>query len=376
MDYRRFGRTGLSISAFSLGTMRCLSSPDRMFSTLEKAIAVGINHVETARSYGNSESYLGQAFQGGIKREDLHLTTKLLPKGNAKDIDQWIDESLERLNTNYLDMLAIHGVNTWEHLEWVLDDSAAAGMAGIDQAIADGRINHLGFSSHGSLELLLEVINSDRFEFVNLHYGYFLQRNEPAIALADEKDMGVFIISPADKGGQLYAPPPKLMELCHPLTPLEWGYRFLLADPRITTLSVGSSKPSELAMVANIDDGKSLNFQERKVLDALDQEALKISPSEQYVQYYDCLPCPEDVAIPEILRLKNLADTYGMEDYAKYRYGMLENAGHWFPGRRGDRCNSCGNCVSKFPEKADIPSMLRDAHSRFGETFGRRLWDD
>ena len=128
--------------------------------------------------------------------------------------------------------------------------------------------------------------------------------------------------------------------------------------------------------MANIESRRSLNLQEQTILETLDSEALKIASDEQHAQYYKCLPCPEDVAIPEILRLKNLADIYGMEDYAKYRYGMLENAGHWFPGRRGDRCNNCGNCVSKFSEKPDISNMLQDAHERFGETFGRRLWDD
>ncbi|MEM1426537.1 MAG: aldo/keto reductase, partial [Cyanobacteria bacterium P01_H01_bin.130] len=191
MDYRRFGRTNLELSTFSLGTMRCLRSPEVMYATLERAIDLGINHVETARSYGQSEVYLGQAFQSGIQRDRLYLTTKFLPRGSADEVEVCIDQSLERLQTPYVDMVAIHGVNTPEHLAWVLDESPTGGMAGVQRAIADGRIGHLGFSSHGSLETLLAAIDSDRFAFVNLHYNYFFQRNEPAIALAHQKDMGV-----------------------------------------------------------------------------------------------------------------------------------------------------------------------------------------
>ena len=112
-------------------------------------------------------------------------------------------------------------------------------MQAVQEAVADGRVRHVGFSTHGPLEVILAAINTDLFEFVNLHYYYFFQRNAPAIQLAAEKDMGVFIISPADKGGRLYTPPQTLKDLCQPFSPLELNYRFLLSDKRITTLSVG-----------------------------------------------------------------------------------------------------------------------------------------
>lgn len=64
-----------------------------------------------------------------------------------------------------------------------------------------------------------------------------------------------------------------------------------------------------------------------------------------------------------------------MIDYGKYRYGMLENAGHWFPGMRGNRCTECGDCLPKCPENLDIPYLLQNAHETLNGKTSRRLWD-
>jgi uncharacterized protein len=166
VDDRRFGKTELKYSVFSLGTMRCLSSASVMKATVERAIELGINHIETARGYGKSEEFLGAALSGGL-REHVFLTTKLPPSLDAAETDRWIDESLERLQVNYVDSLAIHGLNTWEHLEWVKAENGC--MKAIRAAIADGRVRHVGFSTHGFLEVILAAIETDFFEFVNLH---------------------------------------------------------------------------------------------------------------------------------------------------------------------------------------------------------------
>jgi uncharacterized protein len=244
MQYRRFGRTEWRIAVLSLGTMRCLASADVARSTLESAIVAGINHIETAQGYGDSETYLGQAFQGGVDRSKLYITTKLPPLDDAAAMTAAIDRSCDRLQVDYLDGLAIHGINTPEHLAAITQSDGC--MAAVRQAVAAGRVRQVGFSTHGPLEVILGAIGTGQFDFVNLHYGVFFQRNEPAIAAAVAEDMGVFIISPADKAGMLYTPPAALVELCQPLSPLAVNYRFLLSDPRIATLSVGPAVPEEL----------------------------------------------------------------------------------------------------------------------------------
>ncbi|MBW4682302.1 MAG: aldo/keto reductase [Microcoleus vaginatus WJT46-NPBG5] len=374
MHYHRLGKTNLYLSVFSLGTMRYLASPENAVATVRQAVALGINHLETARGYGKSEEYLGTALREmPAQREHLYITTKIPPTQNADEMSRCIDESLDRLGLDWLDCLAIHGINTPQHLQWVL--AAGGCMQAVRQAVTDGKVRHIGFSTHGPLEVILAAINSDLFEFVNLHYYYFFQRNAPAVELAHQKDMGVLIISPADKGGQLYTPPAALEQLCHPFSPLELNYRFLLSDPRVTTLSLGAANPEELEWPLSVAERDGpLMPAEIEIFKRLETHAATALGIDKCSQCYACLPCPENINIPEVLRLRNLAVAYDMSDYGKYRYGMFENAGHWFPGMKGSRCTECGDCLPRCPEQLDIPALLQDTHQRLKGPEGRRLW--
>jgi len=374
MRFRRFGKTNLSFSVFSLGTMRYLTSEENACRTIDRAIELGINHIETARGYGNSEQYLGTALKAGLPRQQVYITSKVPPTADRDSMARSIDQSLETLGIDYLDCFAVHGLNTWEHLAWVKDPRGC--MQAVRQAVQDGRIRHVGFSTHAPLEVILQAISTDQFEFVNLHYYLFNPRNAAAVTLAHAQDMGVFIISPADKGGMLFTAPETLVDLCRPLTPLELNYRFLLSDPRITTLSFGAANSTELDQLLQIcDRTEPLTAAETQTLEQLNAHAQWVLKTDRCSQCDQCLPCPESINIPEVLRLRNLATAYDMTAFGQYRYRMFENAGHWFPGNKANRCTDCGECLPRCPEQLNIPNLLRDTHDRLNGEARRRLWE-
>lgn len=210
-------------------------------AVVHKAMANGINHYETARGYENSEEILGRALHG-FDRSDFYLTTKITPK-HYQNYMKYIVESLSRLQVDYIDNFDIHGINTEEQIEQTFRKGGA--LDAVRQAMSEGLIRHVGFSSHGGLDLILKVIDTGEFESVNIHYYYFNQRNSPVLQKAAEKDMGVLIISPTDKGGQLHRPPELLLKLTAPYHPITINHRFCLSHKEITTVTVGAAHPDE-----------------------------------------------------------------------------------------------------------------------------------
>ena len=375
MRYRRFGKTEMLLSVFSLGAMRYLESAENAHKTILRALEVGINHIETAQGYGKSEEFIGKAMRNGLskQRDRFYLTTKISPTKDADSMRRQIEQSLKKLNVDYIDNFDIHGINLREHLDLVKNPNGC--MKAVREAIDQKIIRHVGFSTHAPLDVILDIIRTDLFESINLHYYYFNQRNAPAVQLAHEKDMGVFIISPSDKGGLLYSPSEELKSVCYPFTALYMCDRFLLSDPRVHTLSLGAANPAEVDSHQDAwNHDELLSELEIGILDRMNQRYMLLE-ADRCSQCYKCLPCPEEINIPEVLRLRNLAISFDMVEFGKYRYKMFENAGHWFPGSKAIRCTDCGDCLPRCPENLDIPKLLRDTHDRLQGQEGKRLWE-
>lgn len=383
MEFRRFGKTELRVPVFTFGGMRIpfdAADPDapakeeNAIRTICRAVELGLSHLETARGYGNSEELFGKALNR-LNRAEVLLTTKIPPADSESQFRQWLDDSLTRMNTGYLDNFDLHGINTEEKLRKSVGRSGT--MRALRKAMDEGLIRHVGFSTHGPLDLILKTIETREFESVNLHYYYFDRHNEPAVERAAELDMGVFIISPTDKGGLLHRPPGKLSRLAAPYSPAALLHRFLLADERVHTLSLGAATPEEFALhLAAADRAGPLTDEELRLLNGI-EAAMKDALGDTWCSVcFDCLPCPEDIHIPEALRLRNLAGGLDMMEYGRYRYKMFENAGEWYPGKKGDKCTECGDCLPRCPLRLDIPALLRETHAHLAGEEGRRLWAD
>ncbi len=379
MKYRRFGKTGMNLSVFSMGGMRFIPprvTTEQMEAVVMRGLELGINHIETARGYGVSEELLGSIMHK-LPREQIYITTKISPQDTDEEMWRFINESLERMKIKWIDNFDYHGINTMELLEKCQNPTGC--RAAVQRAVDQGLIRHVGFSTHGPLDVILAAINTQEYESVNLHYYYFNQRNRPAVERAAELDMGVFIISPADKGGQLFTPPAVISELTSPLHPVVFNARWLLGNhPHVHTLSFGPSLVEEFEPhLPAFDDDGPLSAEERAILDRLEKQWKIIPDTDFCAQCYNCLPCPENINIPEVLRLRNLSVAFDLTDFGKYRYKMFENAGHWFPGNKGDKCKECGDCLPRCPQNLDIPALLRETHTRLNtEEQGQRLSSD
>ncbi|MEI8249703.1 MAG: aldo/keto reductase [Synechococcus sp. ELA057] len=398
---RRFGRTGLAMPVFSLGAMRFQqswsdlpaeqiesASQSNLRQILERAVAAGLHHIETARHYGTSERQLGSLL-GSVPDPDRILQTKIPPAEDPQKFEAELRTSVERLaleqNGETISLLSIHGVNTAELLDQTLRPGGCLEVAQRWQA--EGRVGHIGLSTHAPLPVILEAIESDAFAYINLHWYYIRQDNTPAIEAARRHDMGVFLISPTDKGGHLHTPSERLTALCDPLHPIVFNDLFCLTAPGVHTLSVGAARPSDLDLhlqaVSLLPRAAELLPPILERLENARREAL----GEAWLASWDQgLPdwseTPGQINLPVLLWLHSLLEAWDLEGFCRARYGLLGNGGHWFPGRNADALDGEVSerellaVLSGSPWVQQVPGLLRNLRERVGGEAVKRLQQD
>ncbi len=378
MIYRRFGRTELSIPVFSCGGMRFQQGwkPDvpvtpasqaNLEATVDRALALGITHFETARGYGTSEAQLGKALTRH-PRDAFVLQTKAAPQEDPAAFERDLEASFARLGVEHVDLFAFHGVNTRAYLERVLRAGGCWDV--IDRWRRAGRVRAVGFSTHAPCALIVEAIESGRFDYVNLHYYYIFQDNRPALLAARRQDMGVFVISPTDKGGRLQEPTEKLRALCAPLSPMVFNDLFCLAHPEIHTLSVGAARPGDfdehLRALPLLDEAADTLGPIEARLEAAYREAVGEAFARSWregIPDWDRLPGGVNVRL--VLWLRNLVLAYDLLAFAKDRYGNLTGRDHWVPGSPARDLDDAAlvAALAGSPFRAETPRLLREAHA-------------
>lgn len=390
---RRFGKTELQMPVLTCGGMRYQQSwndepADRAAITgdhqknveaiVRHALDLGINHIETARGYGTSEFQLGK-FLPSLPRDKMIVQTKIGPKETPAEFLATFETSMAALQLDHVDLLSIHGINNKETFE-----QAKKCFPALEQLKKQGRCRHIGFSTHGPSDLVVKAIETGLFEYVNLHW-YFVYHpvNRAPVDAAARRDMGVFIISPVDKGGKLYEPPPKLIDLCRPLTPMAFNDLYCLRDPHVHTLSIGAARPSDfvehVAAVQALENPDeifpTIGTIEARIFQCLEKEL----GADWAHHWHEGLPrqvdTPGGINIPEILRLWTFAKGLDMVEFGKMRYNLMGNAGHWFPGTNAatvdDEALKPFLVNSPFADK--IPGILREAHALLFDEPKKRL---
>jgi predicted aldo/keto reductase-like oxidoreductase len=394
LPVRRFGRTELPMPLLSLGGMRFQQSwsdlpADRISAEsqanlrrlLEHAVPLGFHHVETARHYGSSERQLGALLQQ-VSDPKRILQTKVPPQADGAAFEAELATSLERLGVDRVDLLAIHGLNLPEHLEHTLRPGGCLEV--VRRWQAQGRVGSVGFSTHGPLPLILEAIASDAFDYVNLHWYFIRQDNRQAIEAARAHDMGVFVISPTDKGGHLHSPSPRLLELCAPLHPILFNDLFCLSAPGVHTISVGAARAEDLDLhvqaVARLPEAATLL---PPIQGRLEQARLEALGGAWLSSWERGLPAwqdtPGQINLPVLLWLHNLVQAWDLQSYARARYGLLGAGSHWFPGANADALDhgvseaELRRALAASPWAERIPELLRQLRSLVGGAPQQRL---
>jgi len=393
MITRRFGRTGLEMPVLSCGGMRYQHSWNdkeadgitgegqaNLKACIRKALDSGINHIETARGYGTSELQLGRILPK-LPRGEMIVQTKVAPD-IAGGFMAGFEQSMSNLRLDHVDLLAIHGINNRELWEETIRPGGALETA--RQIIHEGRASFLGFSTHAPCDLIEEIIASDAFDYVNLHWYFMNRTNRSAVEAATRHDMGVFIISPTEKGGCMHQPSPKLSGLCEPHSPMVFNDLYCLTDPLVHTISIGAAKPSDfdehLKVIPLLAQRNTVD-QVRAIAGKLEAEFLRVNGFHMPPRWDRDLPSfgevPGGINIQEIRRLWALDRAFDMQTYGKLRYNLLGNGGHWFPGLNATQFDQVA--IREIGAKSGIPDLCRileEAHARFGDAPRKRLQKD
>ncbi len=377
MLYRECGKTGEQVSILGFGCMRLpVIGGDPTQIDEEKAIAMiryaiehGVNYIDTAYPYhgtgmhggGASEPFVAKALKDGY-RERVKLATKL-PSwliNSRSDMDRFLDEQLERLQTDHIDFYLLHslGMRTWSKLKEL-------GFADfLDKALQTGKIKHAGFSFHDRLGLFKEIVDAYDWSFCQIQYNYLdeeYQAGTAGLQYAASKGLGVVVMEPL-RGGKLAAnlPQPVLDMLgraAEKRTPAEWGLRWVWNHPEVSVVLSGMGTMEQVVeniKVAERAEAKSLTAPEiamfKQIKDFFHEKTKVNCTACGY-----CMPCPHGVNIPACFSMYNDYSIFGESiERLKFLYNFrLGEEG------KASKCVECGLCESHCPQGIPIRAELK-----------------
>ena len=365
MKTRKFGATGLEPSILGFGMMRLKRKEDNTIDeewairTLRSAIDRGLSYVDTAYTYADSERVTGLCLQDGY-REKVTLASKLPTQllTCEEDFEKLLDEELERLQTDHIDMYLLHAMNRKRWENYVLKYNVLEHM---ERAKAAGKIRHIGFSFHDSLDIFEMILNSyDHWDFCQIQLNYMdtdYQAGLRGLEMAHAKGLAVVVMEPM-RGGKLANVPEQVAKHL-PFSPVESALDFLWNREEVNVVLSGMNEweqvEQNLSYADRAEAGMLTDEQLASYAKAAEEMRTYLSIPCTSCHYCDC--CPREIAIPEIFAISNKLQVDGDLHSAEAEYKELSY-------HRADACVHCHACEAQCPQQIEIVDLLAQLHKR------------
>jgi len=337
MQHRTLGRTGIETGCIGFGGIPLVGLNEEEASrVLNRALDLGVNFIDTARGYKESENLIGKAVSS--RRDEFHLATKTKERDEVNILRDF-KTSLENLRTETVDLYQIHYVNTDEELEGVLKEGGA--LPAIRRFQKEGRVRWTGITGHDS-DVLLNAAKTGEFDTIQGAFSY-IERPPAAVELiryCAENEIGFIVQKPLAGGALLPATAALKWILQHPVSVVIPGM-----------LSV--EQVEENVRVAG--GGFDLTEEEREELETVISRL-----SDKFCRRcYYCQPvCPQKIRIGVVLEFLGKARI--QENLPLMR--------RWYGGMpiQASACEECGICLPECPYELPIIDMLKEAHELLG----------
>lgn len=371
MLYRELGKTGLKISQLGFGAMRLPMEGtgeearivrEKAIPMLKKAYNEGVNYFDTAVGYCNKDSQVvvGE-FLNLIDRNKVVVSTKNHYFGeDEKEWWQHLENSLQRLDTEYIDIYNHHGLNRKKFNDAVIPRVSKWMQKAKDQ----GLIRHICTSYHDNNEFLMELVESGYPDVITLQYNILDRQLEEGIEYAHSKGIGVVVMGPVG-GGKLGVESEILNHVLPEIKRIpELALRFVLSNDNVSTALSGMSTMEQVEENLTITSKETALTEKEKQIVEKHLENLEKMKDTYCTGCGYCMPCPKKVRIPRIFELYNLGKVYGLWEVAKQQYeGMLKTAEkNPDRGKGPEACVECGECEKKCPQNIPIIKQLKEAH--------------
>ncbi len=364
MEQRIFKKTGEAVSLLGMGCMRLPVKDDKIDRAeaqrlIDYAYAHGVNYFDTAHMYhgGESEPFVGEAM-AKYPRDSYFLASKMpiWMADTPADVERIFQKQLDSCRTDYFDFYLLHAQDH-KNFPRVKEFGAYETLCRLRD---EGKIRHLGFSFHDAPEVLEEILNTYRFDFVQIQLNYvdWTQQNaRRQYELIEQAGIPCIVMEPV-RGGALANPGDKVAEMLRAARPNDslasWAIRYAASFPNVLTVLSGMSSMEQVEdNVRTMTGFEPLSEREAALL----EDAAEIFKNKDRIPCTGCrycMDCPNGVDIPKMFSVFN--ETYALDKNKDWYRGVYRGLPEEITAKN---CIACGLCAAQCPQSIDIPAHLQ-----------------